>query len=1240
MAVPFIAASGAAWTVNDTGGGTASTITLTKPTDATINAGDLLVMIVGNDDANPAAGEWNDVTGWTREFQIGSNASDCAMAVYWRIADEGEAATQAVTCDTNNELYGWYIHIQGNSAIPMDANGPGTAVEVASGADHDVTGFTVADADRLAFCIGAFDGGDGHAFVITGTGWTLGDSQQSGSGGTDASGCWATKDVASGATGTCNVNPAVSDGFSGIQFAIASPVVSITDVETTEEIDDKQTGVTITGTLFEAAQGTGKVEISDNATYGSGNVVGQTETSWGDTAIDITVVLGAMAPGTPRYVWVTNDSGLRNSIGFPVTVHRAHAFGLAASGNIAASGENTTFQLTAPATKSTADFGGGRIQDDENPGDTVDIAADEYREDEWCIEAVADADDAVQYEFRVLIDGSPAATLTAIPKWTIGSGGSTDFQTVGATAVGVAGLTAVPTFVRALPATAIGVAAFQRTISKTLAATAIGTTALTTVATHLRTLAATAVGVAALTAAPTFVRTLAATAVGVAVLTAVPTFVRTLAATAVGVAILATTATHFLTLAATAVGAAALTTVATHLRTLAATAVGVATLTPVPIFVRALVATAVGVAGVAAKQVIGITMGATAVGVAALTAVPIFVRTLAATAVGSAALTTVATHLRTLAATAVGMAAFQRTVGKTLAATATGVAALTAASVFARTLAATAIGVATLANIATFVRTLAATATGVATLATTATHFLTLAATAVGSAAFQRTIGKTLAATAVGVAALAPATIFVRALAATAVGVVGVVAQQLIIKTLAATAVGVATLTAVPTFVRTLAATAVGAVTLATIATHFRTLAATAVGVAAFQRTVGKTLAATAIGVSSLGMTLFASVTLAAIATGQAGMSMLQLFSQTLSAVATGISSLVTNFIAGGPPPPPPTGTRFIMQTVTHSFTEAEDGPVLVVGNRPAVIDWSISGTYSGHVLTVERSKAGRTGGWDVISGPHTVDDALVTGSFQGNPQELFRINVEDVDSGSDDVTGTIVTVLTEEDRIIEEFKDAMGGVILRLKESGLEIPGTIAVTGVSTLTGAVDAVAGVSSDVLGVGVVNGAGVSVVESGNGIAQKTVLTLTNHLIAVTDALAYAGSKIYDFPEGRILILGVTVSLAFGVTGTRASTINANAAMDYALGTVTASTTALATTMVDLLPKVDHTLDGVDDAYTTAAGAALAASAQFDGTGTPKDMFLNVAFPTGTDIDADGELKVLGTITIHWINLGDF
>jgi hypothetical protein len=208
--------------------------------------------------------------------------------------------------------------------------------------------------------------------------------------------------------------------------ATAGPTIS--DVDTDEDYDDAETSVVITGSTFEAVQGSGKVEISDNATYATGTKVSQTVTSWGDTSITVTGVLGSLTPGA-LWMWVTNDSAQINATGFVVTVHRAKAFGLAASGNITASGENTTGQLTAPA---AGTFFGGRIQDDENPADTVDPGDGQYLEDEWCIEALAASVYTETYQFRVLIGADPADTITVTPTLTIvAAGGGPDPAVLG-----------------------------------------------------------------------------------------------------------------------------------------------------------------------------------------------------------------------------------------------------------------------------------------------------------------------------------------------------------------------------------------------------------------------------------------------------------------------------------------------------------------------------------------------------------------------------------------------------------------------------------------------------------------------------------------------------------------------------------------------------------------------------------------------------------------------------------------
>lgn len=173
-----------------------------------------------------------------------------------------------------------------------------------------------------------------------------------------------------------------------------------------------------------------------------------------------------------------------------------------------------------------------------------------------------------------------------------------------------------------------------------------------------------------------------------------------------------------------------------------------------------------------------------------------------------------------------------------------------------------------------------------------------------------------------------------------------------------------------------------------------------------------------------------------------------------------------------------------------------------------------------------------------------------------------------------------------------------------------------------------------------GAGAKNGATVTASENGNATVHQTVLTLAATPVPVTDALAYASVKLYDFPEGRLSILGVTASVQWAVTTDRTTTINDSASLTWALGTAAASNITLATTMVDLCPKTTKVLAAATTALNTASTAALAAAAQFDGTGTAKDCYLNVGFETNTDIDADGTLTATGTITITWTLLGDF
>ncbi|UOF81221.1 hypothetical protein [Caudoviricetes sp.] len=162
------------------------------------------------------------------------------------------------------------------------------------------------------------------------------------------------------------------------------------------------------------------------------------------------------------------------------------------------------------------------------------------------------------------------------------------------------------------------------------------------------------------------------------------------------------------------------------------------------------------------------------------------------------------------------------------------------------------------------------------------------------------------------------------------------------------------------------------------------------------------------------------------------------------------------------------------------------------------------------------------------------------------------------------------------------------------------------------------------------IGAVAGLLTTVVEN-IGLVKRTVLTFAARELTVTDVLAYAGTKIYDFPAKKVLLLAASASLQFAVQGAN-TTINDSAAMDYSVGTVTAASTTLDSTEADIVPKVDAPLSATNGALSTAAVGDLAASAFL---ASAADVYLNVAFPTATEIDADGVLEITGTITLTWI-----
>lgn len=166
------------------------------------------------------------------------------------------------------------------------------------------------------------------------------------------------------------------------------------------------------------------------------------------------------------------------------------------------------------------------------------------------------------------------------------------------------------------------------------------------------------------------------------------------------------------------------------------------------------------------------------------------------------------------------------------------------------------------------------------------------------------------------------------------------------------------------------------------------------------------------------------------------------------------------------------------------------------------------------------------------------------------------------------------------------------------------------------------------------------AGVTSKTSGGpGGFYQTTITLDNVAQAIVNGTEYQGTKIYDFPEGRIYVLGTVATLQQKTTSAILSTLNGSSTGAISLGTATASNVSLTGTMVDILPSTAFTSSATINVAGTAVTAVLAAAAFFDGTGTAKDVFLNTAYATTTDVDADATQTISGTVVITWVNLGD-
>lgn len=169
-------------------------------------------------------------------------------------------------------------------------------------------------------------------------------------------------------------------------------------------------------------------------------------------------------------------------------------------------------------------------------------------------------------------------------------------------------------------------------------------------------------------------------------------------------------------------------------------------------------------------------------------------------------------------------------------------------------------------------------------------------------------------------------------------------------------------------------------------------------------------------------------------------------------------------------------------------------------------------------------------------------------------------------------------------------------------------------------------------------GAKNGTTVTAVETGTGVVHQTTLTLAATPVTMRETEQGGGVKLYDFPAGRILILGALASIAVKTTSVLADTLHAGVTCNYGVGSTTQASATVATTEQDMVQVAAFT-SGATINVASAVATGVGVLAPLDGTTTAIDAFLNLAVAGAGDIDANATATVTGTVTLTWINLGD-
>ncbi|MHB9105759.1 MAG: hypothetical protein ACYDCO_01770 [Armatimonadota bacterium] len=275
-----------------------------------------------------------------------------------------------------------------------------------------------------------------------------------------------------------------------------------------------------------------------------------------------------------------------------------------------------------------------------------------------------------------------------------------------------------------------------------------------------------------------------------------------------------------------------------------------------------------------------------------------------------------------------------------------------------------------------------------------------------------------------------------------------------------------------------------------------------------------------------------------------------------------------------------------------------------------------------------------------------------VTG-FRDLTVENDLVATDDVVAGVNGAAGSAGRVLVK-----DGANPGVDGVQL-IGNNGQGIFGNTGIDGLVTVKDAANATAaqlnGFTGQLTSKGLVSGdangtaaANVTAVEYGDSMGvHKSVLTVdftAANALAITEGAGAAGwatGQLYTFPAGMIRVLGVCTDLA--LTGATAAFADAGSG-DFGIGGAATADITLDAGEVDIMASTamtDPFVAKVGDANGAVANATVGG---IDGTTSggagPAEAHLNCIFDAG-DITAPGAtVAVAGTVTLTWVNLGDF